>query len=442
MKKKRNIIIIVATIGIIIILIIANIAKKDTISKEEMNKIYSEVKENNEDVKDEKPIRTNRINTYVTVEETIKNYIENTKNQNVELVMSVLNKGYISKNNINSNNLSSSTQQYKNITSYKNIEMYEQNSEKFTAYYIKGQINDQGNVYFEIGVDVNNHTYDIMPITENEYTTKISQSEGERTIKRNEYNSIEFKDYDNADIAKMYFDDYLKQMISNPEKAYNLLDKQYRETKFENYDGFVQYINANREKLELTYKMETLDNNDFEKYSDYLDFKLQHSNLGIKKYSIETYESYVQYTCQDAEGKYYIFSAQYPMDYSVVLDVYTTDTPYFKNMYSRSTDQNKAKLNLEKIQEALNNKDYKYIYSKLNATFKANNFATESQFETYMKDNFFDKNQITYNIVEKQGDAWLFNAKLNNANGKEQKGINLVVKLNEGTEFEMSFSIK
>lgn len=442
MKKKRNIIIIVATIGIIIILIIANIAKKDNISKEEMNKIYSEVKENNENVKDEKPIRTNRINTYVTVEETIKNYIENTKNQNVELVMSVLNKEYISKNNINSNNLSSSTQQYKNITSYKNIEMYEQNSEKFTAYYIKGQINDQGNVYFEIGVDVNNHTYDIMPITENEYTTKISQSEGERTIKRNEYNSIEFKDYDNADIAKMYFDDYLKQMISNPEKAYNILDKQYRETKFENYNGFVQYINANREKLELTYKMETLDNNDFEKYSDYLDFKLQHSNLGIKKYSIETYESYVQYTCQDAEGNYYIFSAQYPMDYSVVLDVYTTDTPYFKNMYSRSTDQNKAKLNLEKIQEALNNKDYKYIYSKLNATFKANNFATESQFESYMKDNFFDKNQITYNIVEKQGDAWLFNAKLNNANGKEQKGINLVVKLNEGTEFEMSFSIK
>lgn len=442
MKKKRNIIIIVATIGIIIILIIANIAKKNNISKEEMNKIYSEVKENNEDVKDEKPIRTNRINTYVTVEETIKNYIENTKNQNVELVMSVLNKEYISKNNINSNNLSSSTQQYKNITSYKNIEMYEQNSEKFTAYYIKGQINDQGNVYFEIGVDVNNHTYDIMPITENEYTTKINQSTGERTIEKNENNSIEFKDYDNADIAKMYFDDYLKQMISNPEKAYNLLDKQYRETKFENYNGFVQYINANREKLELTYKMETLDNNDFEKYSDYLDFKLQHSNLGIKKYSIETYESYVQYTCQDAEGNYYIFSAQYPMDYSVVLDVYTTDTQYFKNMYSRSTDQNKAKLNLEKIQEALNNKDYKYIYSKLNATFKANNFATESQFESYMKDNFFDKNQITYNIVEKQGDAWLFNAKLNNANGKEQKGINLVVKLNEGTEFEMSFSIK
>lgn len=442
MKKKRNIIIIVATIGIIIILIIANIAKKDNISKEEMNKIYSEVKENNEDVKDEKPIRTNRINTYVTVEETIKNYIENIKNQNVELVMSVLNKEYISKNNINSNNLSSSTQQYKNITSYKNIEMYEQNSEKFTSYYIKGQINDQGNVYFEIGVDVNNHTYDIMPITENEYTTKINQSTGERTIEKNENNSIEFKDYDNADIAKMYFDDYLKQMISNPEKAYNLLDKQYRETKFENYDGFVQYINANREKLELTYKMETLDNNDFEKYSDYLDFKLQHSNLGIKKYSIETYESYVQYTCQDAEGNYYIFSAQYPMDYSVVLDVYTTDTPYFKNMYSRSTDQNKAKLNLEKIQEALNNKDYKYIYNKLNATFKANNFATESQFESYMKNNFFDKNQITYNIVEKQGDAWLFNAKLNNANGKEQKGINLVVKLNEGTEFEMSFSIK
>lgn len=59
-----------------------------------------------------------------------------------------------------------------------------------------------------------------------------------------------------------------------------------------------------------------------------------------------------------------------------------------------------------------------------------------------MKNNFFDKNQITYNIVEKQGDAWLFNAKLNNANGKEQKGINLVVKLNEGTDFEMSFSIK
>lgn len=442
MKKKRNIIIIVATIGIIIILIIANIAKKDTISKEEMNKIYSEVKENNEDVKDEKPIRTNRINTYVTVEETIKNYIENTKNQNVELVMSVLNKEYISKNNINSNNLSSSTQQYKNITSYKNIEMYEQNSEKFTAYYIKGQINDQGNVYFEIGVDVNNHTYDIMPITKDEYTTKINKSSEKRTIEQNEYNNIEFKNYDNSDIAKMYFDDYLKQMISNPEVAYSLLDKQYREAKFGEYNEFVKYVNLNKEKFELTYKLETLDNNDFENYSDYLDFKTQNANLGIKKYSIESYNEYVQYICQDAEGKNYIFSVQYPMEYTVMLDTYTTGTPYFKSKYNQTTDQNKAKMNLEKIQEALNNKDYKYIYNKLNQNFKANNFAKEAQLEEYIKNNFFEKNEITYNTVEQQGEAWLFNAKLSNAQGKEQKGINLVVKLNEGTEFEMSFSIK
>ncbi len=442
MKKKKKIIIIVATIAIIIILIIANILKKDAISKEEMNQIYSEVQENKQDVKDEKPIRTNRINTYVTIEETIKNYIDNIKSQNVDLAMSVLNKEYISQNNITSNSISNSAQQYKDITSYENIEMYEQNSERFSAYYIKGKINDQADVYFEVGVDANNYTYDIMPITENEYATKISQSAEERTITKNEYNSIEFKDYDNADIAKMYFDDYLKQMISNPEKAYNLLDKQYREAKFESYDEFVQYINSNREKFELTYKVETLDNNDFEEYLDYFNFKRQYSYLGIKKYSVETYEEYMQYICQDTDEKYYIFNAQYPMDYSVILDVYTINTPYFENIYNKSTEEEKAKLNLEKIQEALNNKDYKYIYNKLNATFKANNFATENQFESYMENNFFDKNKITYNSAEKQGDAWLFASKVASAYSTEAKEINIVIKLNEGTDFEMSFSIK
>lgn len=99
-------------------------------------------------------------------------------------------------------------------------------------------------------------------------------------------------------------------------------------------------------------------------------------------------------------------------------------------------------MNLEKIQEAINNKDYRYVYRKLNETFRNNNFQNIEMFENYMNTNFFDNNKMTYTNLEKQGDAWLFNAKLNNANGKEQKGINLVVKLNEGTDFEMSFSIK
>lgn len=440
MKKRQKIIIIITIIIIILILIIANLLKKNTISEEEKNRISSQAKENNEDVRDEKPTRTNRVNTYITIEEVVKNYIENMKSQNSDIVLSILNKEYVKEKNISKDNLN--VQEYKNIDNYKNIEMYEQNSEEYVVYYIKGQINSKSEIYFEVGVDMKKQTYDIMPITKDEYTTKINKSSEKRTIEQNEYNNIEFKNYDNSDIAKMYFDDYLKQMISNPEVAYSLLDKQYREAKFGEYNEFVKYINSNKEKFELTYKLETLDNNDFENYSDYLDFKTQNANLGIKKYSIESYNEYVQYICQDAEGKNYIFSVQYPMEYTVMLDTYTTGTPYFKSKYNQTTDQNKAKMNLEKIQEALNNKDYKYIYNKLNQSFKANNFAKEAQLEEYIKNNFFEKNEITYNTVEQQGEAWLFNAKLSNAQGKEQKGINLVIKLKEETDFEMSFSFK
>lgn len=59
-----------------------------------------------------------------------------------------------------------------------------------------------------------------------------------------------------------------------------------------------------------------------------------------------------------------------------------------------------------------------------------------------MNTNFFDNNKMTYTNSEKQGEAWLFDSKIKNANGVEEKGINLVIKLNEGTNFEMSFSIK
>ena len=144
----------------------------------------------------------------------------------------------------------------------------------------------------------------------------------------------------------------------------------------------------------------------------------------------------------DQNNNYYIFNEKNIMDYTLILDTYTIDLPEFIDKYNNATEEDKAKMNLEKIQEAINNKDYRYVYRKLNETFRNNNFQNIEMFENYMNTNFFDNNKMTYTNLEKQGDAWLFESKIKNANGIEEKGINVVIKINEGTDFEMSFSIK
>ena len=127
----------------------------------------------------------------------------------------------------------------------------------------------------------------------------------------------------------------------------------------------------------------------------------------IKKYNINVYSNYIEYVCIDGYGNYYIFQEEGVMDFTVKLDTYTIDTEEFKEKYNNSTQQQKVGMNLEKINQALNRKDYEYIYNKLDTTFKANNFATFEDFENYMKSTFFNINKIEYGDFNEQSGTYI-----------------------------------
>lgn len=140
-------------------------------------------------------------------------------------------------------------------------------------------------------------------------------------------------------------------------------------------------------------------------------------------------------------GKYYIFKENSAFQFSIILDTYSIDLPEFIEKYESATTQEKVALNLEKVIEAINEQDYKYVYNKLNETFKKNNFDTLEKFEKYMKNNFYEENEASYLSFNEISETYTYSVKIKDAESEKYKTKNFVMKLGEGTDFEMSFGI-
>ena len=202
-------------------------------------------------------------------------------------------------------------------------------------------------------------------------------------------------------------------MLAKPDLAYEYLDDSYKEKKFGNVDNFINYINKNKKQL---------------------------VQLRLNQYSYNDYNDYIQLICVDQNGHYYIFNEEYPMNYIVILDTYTIDLPEFVEQYSSSSEDRKVQFNIQKFFDAINDGDYKYAYSKLDQTYKNNNFPTQTDFENYMKTNFYAQNKLGYTSYEKNGDLYIYKMVITNGENSSQTiEKQFVVKLLDGTNFVMSF---
>ena len=102
-----------------------------------------------------------------------------------------------------------------------------------------------------------------------------------KNYKVNEYIPTYVSD---QDMAKIYLNDYINNMYSNIETAYNLLDEEYRNKKFGSLENYKKYVNS----------------------------------LNFNSYKISTYSKY------NKEG-YLVFKTNGVMQYSVLLDDYTVE---------------------------------------------------------------------------------------------------------------------
>lgn len=110
----------------------------------------------------------------------------------------------------------------------------------------------------------------------------------------NEYIPIMIND---EQMSRIYLSDYMNNVLYNPDKAYDSLNKEYREKKFGSLDAYKNYINS----LNLSKSSE------LDKYATY------------DKYDYKYYDLY------DKDGNRYIFKTNGVMQYEIYLDDYTVD---------------------------------------------------------------------------------------------------------------------
>ena len=91
----------------------------------------------------------------------------------------------------------------------------------------------------------------------------------------------------------------------------------------------------------------------------------------------------------------------------------------------------------------INSSDYRHAYNKLDETFRNNNFGNIENFGNYIKENFFENNYLIVDKIEQKGEYYVVKTTLMNniSSAADSMEKNFVVKLNEGTDFTISFEI-
>lgn len=450
MKNKKQVLLSLIIILIIIIIILLSLfirLSKKTISEDE------EVLEGKKEIVSElvggnKLIRTNNVKLYYTVDECLKSYFTMIKSNDSNVVITYLNEEYIKNQKIDTNNIFNIIDKYSNYDTYRTAEMYELATSQVMVYYVRSRI-DSKSVYFMVRLDIDNQTFDIEPITEETYKQRISDKNNTKKsagnpITKKVYNSFVYKELNDELTTKLYFADYIKAMLTDAEEAYNLLESQYKDKRFNTIDKFKKFIKVNNKRFQTSYDIETNDSSSYENYKEYYEFIQQKGDFGVKKYSVTQYADYTRYICVDGCNNYFIFYATDPGCYTVELDSYTIDSEEFIKKYNSSKDERRVGMNIDKVIQAVNSKDYKYIYNKLDETFKSNNYSSLDSFEKSIQTSFYDMNKIEYVKYSKEGNIYIYNLKVKDAENSDakEKTLTIIMQLLEGTDFVMSFNIK
>jgi len=131
------------------------------------------------------------------------------------------------------------------------------------------------------------------------------------------------------------------------------------------------------------------------------------------------------------------------MQFSIILDTYTLDLlPELLETQNSNNVQDRVYLNIKNFTDSINAKDYRYAYNKLSPGFKSNNFPTLQSFENYIISTWYSRNNIKHVNYSEEGGLHLYDIKFENAeNGLETVTRTIIMQIQEGTDFVLSFNI-
>ena len=193
--------------------------------------------------------------------------------------------------------------------------------------------------------------------------------------------------------------------------------KDYREKRFGDYNTFSKYVENNIKEI---------------------------SSMTFTKYLVNTGDDYKEYVCKDQYENLYIFHEKAVMDCTVTLDTYTLDNDTFNEKYNSSSTQYKVMMNIDKVRQMMNARDYRTMFNYLDETFRTTYFENdEDKFEEYMRYQF--SSHYTFEFGEYSDESGVsiqeVTMKDMNENNNGDIGERFYMQLKEGTDFVMSFNV-
>ena len=304
-----------------------------------------------------------------------------------------------------------------NETYYLKIEqIYKIERMNDTTYFVEAKFNNE-NTYYVVNVDYITKGYNIRKTMQEEFENaknNIVDSKYKESLEielnNNQIDETMLTDYE---LVNKYYNNYTKLAINNSEVAFEMLDKQNKLNKFNNdLNSYKDYIENNKEKI---------------------------INSVITDIQVEAQENYKKYVIQDTYERTYTITEYNYNNYTIALEEYTSENEEDIELSS----EEKVKSNIEKMFKLLDEKEYSKVYEKLNNEFKNTNFPTLKSFKQYANNAFFDYNMLGQITIEDQGATYVIKVlyKDGTSSAAEKRTKTFVMRLLEGTEFEMSFQI-
>lgn len=433
MKNIKKYIIILCIIIVIIIISICVLTIKQKKSNDELKNIVSEIESPIEETKEinwtEYDTINFAVNRYVqTINANNSTYIElrqseeensgEVENQINQLILDMLSDTYIKNNEITNENLREKIPLESEQLVFIPLKAKKLIEEDIRTYVVDGivqniEYENKGERCYIVNVNYSNQTFSVEP-SQKKYE-EIDKVDKIANISKNENNEYINTTINNQTKTQTYINMYKRLALSVPELAYNYMDEEYRNKRFESIEGFKEYIENNRDNIE---------------------------EISLKKYLAENNDNYTEYVGQDKYGNLYIFDEKGILDFTLKLDTYTIPTDKFKETYNTAEDYKKVQMNIDKFFQMINRQDYKTAYSCLAQNYKDNYFKTQEEFEKYVKNNFYTYNKVSYEKYEQKGNKlYIFSIKLEDITGEnaEKKEIKIVMQLDDDLNFEMSF---
>ena len=227
------------------------------------------------------------------------------------------------------------------------------------------------------------------------------------------YNKYENAYISNNQIVLIYLKSFINNAKYYQEDAYRQLDEEYKQKRFPNVQAFQTYIQDNMVFIE---------------------------NLEIKEYAVQKYENHTEYICKNYDDTYFILKEYGPMDFRILLDIYTIRTDKYVEAYHKSSQQKRTVANIDLFMLYINDKRYEESYELLADSFKQENFQSLQQYSSYVTNNFYTNNKINFIEFKSEGELLIYKVKIQNRdNENDFMEKTFIVKELEGTDFVLSF---